>query len=156
MQNRIWAAVGVVLLAVSVISATPPAESRQGQLPTAPAASGVQDYVFPTSAGVLFFYVKPDHTADFEAVVTRLSVALDNAPDGLLKQQAAGWHMLRSVETVNNAAVYVFMFDPAVASANYDPIKVIAAVLPAEQATLYTKLKDSVIRIERMGLVRLR
>jgi hypothetical protein len=127
-----------------------PASSAQ----TAPASS--KDYVFSTGAGMLFFYVKPDKSAEFEAVVTRLSEALDKTADPVRKQQAAGWRILKSVELQTDSPVYVFVFDPAVVGADYDPVKVLSDGAPADLQALYAQLKDATIRVERMALVKLR
>ena len=124
------------------------------QAPAATATS--KDYVFSTGAGMLFFYVKPDKSAEFEAVVTRLSEALDKTTDPVRKQQAASWRILKSVELQTDSPVYVFVFDPAVAGADYDPVKVLSEGAPPDLQALYGQLKDATIRVERMGLSRLR
>jgi hypothetical protein len=129
---------------------TPPAALPADQAPVP------QSYAFPSGAGMLFFYVKPDKTTDFEAVAARLGSALDGADDPVRKQQAAGWHILKSVETTKDAAIYVFVFDPAVAGADYDPVKVLSEKQPADIRALYEKLRDATIRVERMGLTKLR
>ena len=133
---------------------TPAASLPQTSVPGASPVGA--DYKFPSGAGLLFFYVKPDKTADFEAVVARLSEVLDKTEDPVRKPQAANWHILRSVEATPNAAIYVFMFVPAVAGADYDPIKVLGEALPTEAQGLYERLRDSVIRVERMGLGKIR
>jgi len=120
------------------------------------ASAAAPDYKFPSGAGMLFFYVKPDKAADFEAVVARLSEALDKSDDPVRKQQAANWRVLRSVEATGDSAIYVFVFIPAVTTADYDPIKVLSDALPSEVQTLYDRLRDDVIRVERMGLARVR
>jgi len=119
-------------------------------------ASSSQAYVFPSGAGMLFFYVRPDRTAEFEAVLARLNEALDAAPDPLRKQQATGWRIFKSVETTRDSAIYVFLFDPAPAGADYDPVKLLADAIPAEAQALYDKLKSAIVRVERMGLQKLR
>jgi hypothetical protein len=129
-----------------------------GQTPTGspiPAATS-QAYVFPSGAGMLFFYVRPDRTAEFESVLARLNAALEAAPDSVRKQQAAGWRIFKSVEATRDAAIYVFAFDPAAAGADYDPVKVLAEALPSEAQAFYEKLKSAIIRVERMGLQKLR
>jgi hypothetical protein len=147
---------------VAALMASPPgapwrleAASRQGAAAAA-APSPTKDYVFPSGAGILFFYVKPDKSADFEAVVARLSEALDKTQDPVRKQQAASWRILKSVELQTDSPVYVFVFDPAVVGADYDPVKVLSEAAPAELQALYAKLKDATIRVERMALVKLR
>ena len=120
------------------------------------ASASAPDYKFPSGAGMLFFYVKPDKAADFEAVVARLGEALDKSEDPVRKQQAASWRVLRSVEASGDSAIYVFVFVPAVTTADYDPIKVLSEAAPTEVQTLYDRLRDDVIRVERMGLARVR
>ncbi|HUL73960.1 MAG TPA: hypothetical protein VLT86_12710 [Vicinamibacterales bacterium] len=122
----------------------------------APAPAAAPDYTFPSGAGLLFFYVKPDKTADFEAIVARLSDVLDKTEDPVRKQQAANWRILRSVETTKDNAIYVMLFVPAVGGADYDPIKVLSEALPTEVQGLYERLRDAVVRVERMGLAKIR
>ncbi len=120
-----------------------------------PSAAGT-DYKFPSGAGLLFFYVKPDKTADFEAIVARLGDVLDKSDDPVRKQQAASWRVLRSVEATGDSAIYVFVFIPAVPGADYDPIKVLSEAMPTEVQALYERLREDVIRVERMGLAKIR
>jgi hypothetical protein len=144
------AVMGMDMRAASPQSPQPPASGAQ----TAPTSS--KDYVFSTGAGMLFFYVKPDKSVEFEAVVTRLSEALDKTTDPVRKQQAAGWRILKSVELQTDSPVYVFVFDPAVVGSDYDPVKVLSDGAPADLQALYAQLKDATIRVERMALVKLR
>jgi len=124
--------------------------------PPAVQATSSQAYVFPSGAGMLFFYVRPDRTAEFESVLGRLNEALEAAPDAQRKQQAAGWRIFKAVEATRDSAIYVFAFDPAPAGADYDPVKLLTDALPAEAQALYEKLKSAIIRVERMGLQKLR
>ena len=132
------------------------APAAQAQDPPPGAGATAQAYTFATGAGLLFFYVRPDRTTDFEAVVARLSESLDGAQDAVRRQQAASWRMFRSAETVKESANYVFSFDPAVPGADYDPVKLLAETVPSEAQALYEKLKAAIVRVERMGLARLR
>jgi len=143
-----------LLVSGGAIPAPAPAAQQPGLPASVPVAHA--DYRFPSGAGLLFFYVKPDKTADFEAIVARLSDVLDKTDDPTRKQQAASWRILRSVEATPDAAIYVFMFVPATPGADYDPIKVLGEALPTEVQGLYERLRDSVIRVERMGLARIR
>ena len=144
------AVMGMDMRAASPQSPQPTASGAQ----TAPTSS--KDYVFSTGAGMLFFYVKPDKSVEFEAVVTRLNEALDKTTDPVRKQQAAGWRILKSVELQTDSPVYVFVFDPAVVGSDYDPVKVLSDGAPADLQALYAQLKDATIRVERMALVKLR
>jgi hypothetical protein len=120
------------------------------------AAPTGQEYVFPSGAGVLFFHVRPELAADFEAVVARLAAALDRSTDPVRKQQAEHWRIYRSAEAPREAVVYLFFFDPAVMGADYDPVKVLGEDAPAEVGPLYERLRAAIVRVERMGLAKLR
>jgi len=144
-----------VALPAAVVGAPGPAQDVVPS-PVAAKAAPPQSYTFPSGSGMLFFYVKPDMTADFEAVVDRLADALDHATDPMRKAQAANWRIFKSVETTSDAAVYLFVFDPAVIGGDYDPVKVLSEKQPPDLQALYDKLKASTIRVERMGLTKLR
>ena len=115
-----------------------------------------QEYVFPPGFGILLFHVHPDKTADFEAVVTRLAQVLDGSPDPSRRQQAATWRVFRSIESTAESAVYLFFFDPVVAGADYDPVRMLTEAVPTEVQALYGRMKAAVIRVERMALARMR
>jgi hypothetical protein len=142
--------------AIVGLAARPTASDAQVPAPTRVSPTVPQEYVFPSGAGVLFFHVRPDRTQDFEAVMTRLGAALDHTADPVRKQQAATWRIYRSAETPRDAVIYLFFFDPVVLGADYDPIKVLGEAAPAEVAALYERLRADVIRVERMGLQKLR
>jgi len=152
MRRIVPAVIACVVVGLSAI----PAARTQAQAPQAAPPPAAQAYSFSTGAGILFFYVRPDRTADFEAVVARLSEALDAAQDPVRKQQASSWRMFRSAETVKESAIYVFAFDPALPGADYDPVRFLTEAVPAEAQALYEKLKAAIVRVERMGLARLR
>jgi hypothetical protein len=105
---------------------------------------------------MLLFHVRPDKAQDFEAVLARLGDVLDKTPDPLRRQQAASWRVYKSAETPRDSVIYMFFFDPAVSSVDYDPVKVLGEALPADVQALYERLRADVVRVERMGLVKIR
>jgi len=131
------------------------AATTAAQAPT-PRPAPPQEYVFPAGAGAIFLHVRPDRTQDFEAVIARLSRALDQTTDPVRKQQAASWRIYKSVETPRESVIYVFFFDPAAFGVDYDPIKILSEALPGEVQGLYERLKADVMRVERMGLAKIR
>jgi hypothetical protein len=137
-----------------VLTAAAPA-TRQTSPPAAPAGSA-QAYSFPTGAGLLLFYVRPERTDDFERLVKRMSEVLDKSANPVRTQQASGWRMFRSMEAPKDSVIYVFVLDPAIAGSDYDPVKVLSEELPTEAQALYETLKSATVRIERMGLAKLR
>jgi hypothetical protein len=52
--------------------------------------------------------------------------------------------------------IYLFFFDPAVSGADYDPVKVLGEDAPSEVGPLYERLRSAIVRVERMGLVKVR
>lgn len=124
--------------------------------PTAPATGAPVDYVFPTGAGMLIFHVDPLKVADFDAIVARIKDALSKADTATRKLQASNWLIYKSAEKPGASQVYLFLFDPAVTGANYDPLLLLAEVLPAEVQRIYEQMKNAVLRIERMGLTKVR
>jgi len=143
-------AIGVI----PVLLAAQGAAQRPAPPPRPPAVS--PEYTFPSGSGALFFYVRPEKAADFEAIVTRLGQVLDASADPVRRQQSAGWRIYKSTETTREATVYVFFFDQAVSGSDYDPIKVLGESAPTEGQALLDRMKADVVKIERMGLGRLR
>jgi hypothetical protein len=146
-------ALACAVLGLLVVSGAGP---LQAAVQTTGAGPATTDYLFPSGSGALFFHVKPDKTADFEAVVATLSEVLSKATDPIRRQQADSWRIFKSTEAPRESAIYIFLFDPAVTGADYDPIKVLGEAIPAELQGLYDRLREDIIRVERMGLRKLR
>lgn len=145
----------LALAGVVATQAHAPAQVQQVQ-PVRPTPVVPQEYVFPSGAGALFLHVRPEKTQDFEAILTRLGEALDAATDPIRKQQAASWRVFKSVEAARDVVIYMFFFDPAIFGADYDPVKVLSEASPADVQALYERLRADVVRVERLGLSRLR
>lgn len=141
------------------VQATPPAQTPTPTVtptPTPVVPAGPADYTFATGAGLVFYYVKTPKATDFEATLERVKAALSKAESPMLKQQALNWKMYKSAEPPTDSTVFVFAFDPAITTASYDPLLVLSQVLPAEVQPLYDRIRDAVIKIERMGLTKIR
>ena len=119
------------LVAVGMLSAT----SVYAQQPAAPAgqAQPVSNArKFPGDAGMVLNFIKPDKTADFEAVIAKLKEALASKPEW--KAQADSWKVFKSPDPAGANVLYVFIVDPAVKDADYQISNIIAAALPAAEA----------------------
>jgi hypothetical protein len=125
----------------------PPANPAPGQTPpgqTTPAPKDATQPAVPAGrviaadAGLVFFPVKPERTADFEKIMAKLHEALAASQDPVRKEQAAGWKVFKAVEPgPNNTALYVFLIDPAVKGTDYAFWKTIYDEFPAEVQELY-------------------
>jgi len=115
-------------------TASPPA--------AAPAATTAR--VFGSDAGLVLNFVKPDKTADFEAVVGKLKDALQKSDKPERKQQAATWRVYRAVEPgANGAILYVFDIHPAVHGADYTVSTILAEGFPNDVQDLYKRYADA-------------
>ena len=100
--------------------------------------------VFASDAGIVLNFIKPDKTADFEAVVAKLREALQKSDKPERKQQAASWKVFRANEPgANGSVLYVFTIDPAVKGADYTVSMILAEAFPAEAQALYKSYAES-------------
>jgi hypothetical protein len=117
---------------------TPPAQPAQ-QAQAAPAAR-----TFGSDAGMVLNFIKPDKTADFEAIITKLKEALQKSEKPERKQQAASWKVFKSPDQAAGGNVlYVFVIDPAVKGADYTVSTILAEAFPQEVQTLYKQYADA-------------
>src|SRR6267143_710917 len=90
--------------------------------------------LFAADAGMVLNFIKPDKTADFEAVMARLKEALQKSEKPERKQQAAGWKVFKSADPAGANVLYVFIIDPSVKGADYQVSNIIAETFPGAEA----------------------
>src|SRR5262245_47689583 len=79
-------------------------------------------------------FIKPDKTADFEAVMGKLKEALAKSEKPERKQQAMSWRVFKSPDPAAGGNVlYVFMVDPSVKGADYTVSNILAEAFPPDQ-----------------------
>ena len=100
----------------------------------------VQERTFSSPAALVFNPIKPDRTADFEAVLAKLREALQNSDDPVRRQQLAGWKVLRATEPLQGNIMYFFFISPTVPDANYTETIILNDAFPDEVQGLYEKL----------------
>jgi hypothetical protein len=130
-----------VMLCASVASAqqAPAGQPAQGQ-PAQNAAAAPKAQNFGPDGGLVLHFIKPDKTADFEAVMAKVKEVLQKSDKPERKQQAAGWKLFKSPEAAGGNALYIFIIDPALKGADYSPSNILAEGLPpAEVNALYEK-----------------
>jgi pyruvate/2-oxoglutarate dehydrogenase complex dihydrolipoamide acyltransferase (E2) component len=137
-----WIALGLVagtLSATAAFAQQPPAAAPAQQAAAAPAAR-----MFASDAGMVLNFIKPDKTADFEAVVAKLKEALQKSAKPERKQQAASWKVFKSPDPAAGGNVlYVFMIDPAVKGADYTVSTILAEAFPQEVQALYKQYAEA-------------
>src|SRR3989304_10222720 len=85
------------------------AQDAAAQQPVAPAPPKV---AFTSAAGILLVQIKPDQTAVFEEMITKLQAGLAKTEDAALKQQAAGFQVYKAAEPFGANALYVVIVEP--------------------------------------------
>ena len=148
-----WIALGLVVGALTASTAhaqsqtqtqTPPTQQPPPAQPAQQAQAAPTTRVFASDAGLVLNFIKPDKTADFEAVMTKLKEALQKSPKPERKQQAASWKVFKSAEPAQNGNVlYVFVIDPTVKGADYTVSTILAEVFPQEVQTLYKQYAEA-------------
>jgi hypothetical protein len=100
-------------------------------IPVTPATPLVASRAFTAKTGLLFNAVRADRVLDFETVMGYLQSALASSTDPMVRAQAEGWKIYRSLEPGPNGTVlYVFLIDPAVAGAEYGLGRILADAYP--------------------------
>ena len=144
--NR-WMVAGLVAGLLSGATAygqtqTPPAQGQAA--PAQQAQQAPPARVFASDAGMVLNFIKPDKTADVEAVMAKLKEALQKSEKPERKQQAASWKVFKSPDPAAGGNVlYVFVIDPAVKGADYTVSTILAEGFPQDVQALYKQYAES-------------
>jgi len=131
----------VSTIAIVIFLSGASSAQQAGQAPSAEAPKPV--FTLTGDAAVITFLIKPDKTADFELVLSRLKDALAKSENARRHEQAAGWRVFKSSEMAQGNAVYVMRIDPVLKGEEYDITRLIAEVFPVEVQDLFLKYKDA-------------
>lgn len=117
---------------VSLFAQDPPAQQQPAtQQPATPKEPGL---TFTGEAGVLLFQIKPEQTAAFEDLLTRVRDVLNKSEDPVRKQQLTGWKTYKAEEPMGANALYVLHVDPVVKGAEYDLLRLLVEGLGKDYA----------------------
>jgi hypothetical protein len=136
-----WMALGVVAAMLSAPAAY--AQQPPAQPPAQQAQQVSNARLFPNDAGMVLNFIKPDKTADFEAVMVKVKEALQKSTKPERQEQAKGWKVFKSADPAGANVLYVFVIDPAVKGADYQISNIIAEAFPAEANDLLKKYAES-------------
>jgi hypothetical protein len=133
----------MALVLVAGMLSTTATYAQQPAAPAQQAQTVSNARVFPNDAGMVLNFIKPDKTADFEAVMAKVKEALQKSEKPERKQQAAGWKVFKSADPAGANVLYVFVIDPAVKGADYQVSNIIAEAFPAEANDLLKKYAEA-------------
>jgi hypothetical protein len=124
------------LFAQTPAAQTPPAQTPAApatQAPAAPAQPAAPALAFTGNAGLLLVQIKPDQTAAFEELITKLKAALAATSDAALKAQGASFKVYKSAEGMQSNALYVIVADPATPNVEYYPLQLLAKAMTDDE-----------------------
>jgi hypothetical protein len=111
--------------------------------PAQAAAPAKATLEFKNDAGLIIFYIKPEKTADFEDLMTKLKDGLAKMDAPEAKQQAASLKLFKNpVQSGATVAVYVLFADPAVKNVEYWFLPILYKAYPADGQALFQKWQD--------------
>jgi hypothetical protein len=115
----------VALAPAAVFAQTPPASAPAQAAPAQPEKKEPR-MAFAGESGIFLYQIKPDQTAVFEELVTKVKDSLSKSDKPERKQQLTGWKLYKATEPMGGNTLYVFVADPAVKGAEYDLLMLLA------------------------------
>ena len=128
---------GVVLAGLTLAGASVAAAQEPAKEPAKPVLT------LDGEAAIVILLIKPDKTADFEAVLAKYREAFGKSDNAKRKEQLAGLTFLKSPTPVGGNTAYIFRVDPVVKGEEYDITRVIYEVFPSEATDMFNKYKDA-------------
>jgi hypothetical protein len=139
----------------------PPAGQPPAGQPPAEAAKAPK-LTFKTTAGMLLVQVKPDQTAAFEEMITKLKTGTAAATDPQVKQPGQVKAYKSAEPGPGGNVFYILLYDPATPGIEYNWLDVINKTLTPEQqrdpATreMYTRYAGSVATMNILNLTEIK
>jgi hypothetical protein len=126
--------------------ATPPAGGAQA------APEKAENPTFNAPAGLLLVQIKPDKTADYEAMITKLKDALTKSEKPERKAMAKAWKVFKATEPAAGNTLYVHVIDATAPGDYTNPLRIISEVFPTEVQDIYTKVKEGFVQTGLLNL----
>ena len=153
-------------LGVTMMVGTAQVALAQQQPATQPAqqppAAGAQQAApeekptFSAPAGLLLVQIKPDKTADYEAMITKLKDALTKSEKPERKAMAKAWKVYKAAEPAPGGnTLYVHVIDPTAPGDYTNPLRIISEVFPTEVQDIYNKVKEGFVQTGLLNLTML-
>lgn len=109
-------------------------------------AQAAQALTFDGDTAILTVAIKPDKTAAFEQIMTKVREALLKSEKPERKQQAAGWKVVKSATPMKDGnIIYMHVLSPVVKGADYTILTLLyeANTDPAQQRALFEQYRDA-------------
>jgi hypothetical protein len=139
-----YALIVLLAFAQSASSVPPPPAPQAPASPPSAVAVDPAKLVFPVdTSGMVLIAVKPDRTADYEAMIRALHEALA-AADPLARRIGEGWRVYKAADTdAKGNALYVHLVIAPLVDADYRPSVVLSRLVRDLPADLLVKYRDA-------------
>jgi hypothetical protein len=103
--------------------------------PAQPPAASAPKLGFTTPAGMLLIQIKPDQTATFEEMLSKLRAGVAKTDNAALKTQLSSWKVYKASEPMgtDKNALYVVVTDPATSNAEYEFFAILQKVMTPDE-----------------------
>jgi hypothetical protein len=106
-----------------------------------------QKLTFDGDTALWTMAIKPDKTADFEKVMTKMREALLKSADPARQRQAAAWKVMRMTQPLPDGNIaYVHIIHPVVKDADYTIMQTLYEAFPDERQALYELYRGAFAR----------
>jgi hypothetical protein len=132
-----------VVIAVAIVLASAALDralyAQNAAAPTAP-----QKLTFPGDVALWTVAIKPDKTAGFEQIMTRVREALAKSSDPVRQRQAAGWKVMKIEKPLPDGNIaYVHVISPVARDADYTVMQILYDAFPDERQALYETYREA-------------
>jgi len=131
--------VGVLLLLVPAVFA--------GQQEPASSAHPKPKLTLAGGTALLTVAVRPEKSADFEQVMSRMKAALLTSDDPKRREQAAGWKVMKLEKPLPDGNLaYIHVIQPVVPDADYAVMQTLYDAFPDERQALYELYRGAFVQ----------
>ena len=107
-------------------------------------AAAPQKLTFPGDVALWTVAIKPDKTAAFEQIMTRVRDALAKSSDTTRQRQAAGWKVMKIEKPLPDGNIaYVHVISPVIKDVDYTVMQILYDAFPDERQALYEMYRDA-------------
>jgi hypothetical protein len=149
-------ALGVMMVGTAQVARAQTPSPAQPTTPPAAAqaapAQAAENPTFSAPAGLLLVQIKPDKTADYEAMIAKLKDALSKSEKPERKAMAKAWKVFKATEPAAGNTLYVHVIDAAAPGDYTNPLRIISEVFPTEVQDIYTKVKEGFVQTGLLNL----
>ena len=152
-------ALGVMMVGTAQVArAQTPSPAQPSQQPATPPAAAqaapekAENPTFSAPAGLLLVQIKPDKTADYEAMIAKLKDALSKSEKPERKAMAKAWKVYKASEPAAGNTLYVHVIDASAPGDYTNPLRIISEVFPTEVQDIYTKVKEGFVQTGLLNL----